>query len=176
MHIILFPPGGCGSVVSAVIDPVGAVFVPSGHIIFGSRRRLFQKKFYQTHLTDEDRDKALQESTCKSLVSHAYEYHVNRRHDYILIDCDDPNYIPWIQSRIEKIYNVDNANDMPAQIKKFTMVTKPHTNKIIRVSDIVEGRLIQVLKQFVDTPLNEELYNKWLAMIHEKFPTLQKNQ
>ena len=47
------------------------------------------------------------------------------------------------------------------------------TNKIIPFSDIVEGRLISVLEQWVDTPLNTEIYNHWLSTIMTKGPKLE---
>jgi hypothetical protein len=58
----------------------------------------------------------------------------------------------------------------PEYVKLVTAKLTPHTNKIIPISDIVEGRLIETLSKYVDTPLNVDLYNKWLEMINLKFP------
>jgi hypothetical protein len=161
--------------VSAVIDSTGSLFLSTGHVIFDSKRRKLEQGFYKTNLTDEDRDTALQNSTCKSLHSHEFDYHIKRKHDFIFIDCDDPKYIQWVCDRFNKVHEVfyKHTRDgfmKPEYVKLVTAKLTPHTNKIIPISDIVEGRLIETLSKYVDTPLNVDLYNKWLEMINLKFP------
>jgi hypothetical protein len=43
-------------------------------------------------------------------------------------------------------------------------------NKVIPMKDILEGRLIEKLQQWIDTPLNTELYNHWLNKIIAPLP------
>lgn len=175
MHIILYQGGGCGNMVSAVIDSTGSMFMSTGHLIFDSKRRKLQQAFYETNLTDEDRDNVILNSTCKSLHSHEFDYHIKRKHDFIFIDCDDSKYIDWVCNRFNKIHVViyKNQPDMflkPAYIRHVTEKVTPYANKIIPISDILEGRLIETLSKYVDTPLKVDLYNKWLEMINLKFP------
>ena len=58
----------------------------------------------------------------------------------------------------------------PAYIRHVTEKVTPYANKIIPISDILEGRLIETLSKYVDTPLKVDLYYKWLEIINLKFP------
>jgi len=175
MHIILYQAGGCGNMVSAVIDSSGSIFLSSGHMVFNSNRRPLQHSFYENYMTDEDRDSVLSNTTFKSLHSHSFDYHIKRKHDFIFIDCDDPKYINWVCDRFNTIHTVIHKNQpekkiTPQYIKEITAKVIPHTNKIIPIADILEGRLIETLSKYVDTPLNVDIYHKWLDLIHLKFP------
>jgi len=175
MHIILYQPGGCGNMVSAVIDSTGSLFLSSGHVVFDSKRRTLQHRFYEKHLADEDRDKIIENANFKSVHSHSFDYHIRKKHDFIFIDCDDPKYINWVCHRFNHIHELQDKNNpevkiTPEYIKEITSKTKPHTNKIIPISDIVEGKLLDTLSKYVDTPLNADIYYKWLDLMHLKFP------
>jgi hypothetical protein len=175
MHIILYQGGGCGNMVSAVIDSTGSLFLSTGHIVFDSKRRTLQQSFYVNQLTDEDRDRIIENSTFKSIHSHLFDYHITRKHDFIFINCDDSKYINWVCDRFNHIHEVRNKNQSdakitPEYIKEVTAKVIPHTNKIIPISDILEGRLIDTLSKYVDTTLDVDLYNKWLDLINLKFP------
>ena len=175
MHIILYQAGGCGNMVSSVIDSTGSLLLSTGHIVFDSKRIILQQEFYVNQLTDEDRDRMLLNGNFKSIPSHLVDYHITRKHDFIFIDCDDPKYIDWVCARFNYIYELHNKNQPEIKIKseyvkEVTAKATPHTNKIIPISDILEGRLIETLSKYVDTPLNVDLYNKWLEMINLKFP------
>ena len=39
---------------------------------------------------------------------------------------------------------------------------KLYGKKVIHMNDIMNGNLINVLKKWIDAPLNEELYTAWL--------------
>jgi hypothetical protein len=180
MHIILYQPGGCGNMVSAVIDSTGSLLMSTGHMTFDSTRRNLQHNFYEKYLTDEGRDKIIENGTFKSIHSHSYDYHIKRKHDFIFIDCDDPKYIDWICDRFNTIHTVMYKNQpekklTPQYTKEITAKVAPHTNKIIPISDIIEGRLIETLRKYVDTPLNVDIYHRWLEMIKLKFPLDVKN-
>lgn len=180
MHIILYQGGGCGNMVSAVIDATGSLFMSTGHVIFDSNRRTLQQTFYEDHIEDIDRDKILETSTCKSIHSHSFDYHIRRKHDFIFIDCDDPKYIQWVCDRFNKIHevlhkNTPELNLTPSYIKSISAKVLPHTTKVIPIADILEGRLLDTLSKYVDTPLNSEIYYKWLELVHTKFPLDSKN-
>jgi hypothetical protein len=180
MHIILYQGGGCGNMVSAVIDSTGSLLLPTGHIVFDSKRRTLQQNFYVNQLTDEDRDRIILNDNFKSIHSHSFDYHIKRKHDFIFIDCDDPKYINWVCTRFNYIHEIQNKNKpeikiTPEYIKEITAKVTPHTNKIIPIRDILESRLIETLSKYVDTPLNVDIYNKWLDLMHLKFPLDVKN-
>ena len=153
----------------------------TGHIVFDSRRRTLQHSFYAKQLTDEDRDKIIADTTFKSIQSHSFDYHIQIKHDFIFIDCDDQKYINWVCNRFNNIYEVQNKSNpeirvTPEYIKEITAKVAPHTNKIIPIRDILEGRLIDTLSKYVETPLNVDIYTKWLEVIGIKFPLTIKNQ
>jgi hypothetical protein len=43
---------------------------------------------------------------------------------------------------------------------------KSHGKKVIQMDDIINGNLISVLKKWIDTPLNTQMYAEWLQ--HQK--------
>ncbi len=49
-----------------------------------------------------------------------------------------------------------------------------NNSKVIPLKDILEGRLITKLQEFIDTPLNTEIYNYWLSTILPKTPFISK--
>ena len=161
--------------VSAVIDSTSSLFMSTGHIAFDSKRRTLQQNFYVNHLSDEDRDNIIENGTFKSIHSHSFDYHIRKKHDFIFIDCDDSKYIDWICDRFNIIHKIMYKNQpekklTPQYTKEITAKVMPHANKIIPISDILEGRLIETLSKYIDSPLNEEIYHKWLDLIHLKFP------
>jgi len=107
-----------------------------------------------------------------SLPSHIIEYHINRKHDFILIAPVTDIEISWCIDRFSKIHTeikdlVENSED---GYKAFVENGKQHTNKIITVEEIYSGKLLDRLKQYVTTPLNEQLYHTWLESEINKKP------
>ena len=73
--------------------------------------------------------------------------------------------IQWSINRFKTIHP-----NSPMDIKiahnyynEFITKSKHHTNKIITLTDIWSGNLLERLKEYVSTPLNEEVYHQWLA-------------
>ena len=95
--------------------------------------------------------------------------------DIIIIDDSDPKHSKWGMDRIYMIlpeHHPPTSDILDHRIKRVNDAKK-FTNKIIPFSDIVEGRLISVLEQWVDTPLNTEIYSHWLSTIMTKGPKLE---
>ena len=95
--------------------------------------------------------------------------------DIIIIDDSDPKHSKWGMDRCHMIlpeHHSPTSDILDDRIKRVNDAKK-FTNKIIPFSDIVEGRLISVLEQWVDTPLNTEIYNHWLSTIMTKGPKLE---
>jgi hypothetical protein len=95
--------------------------------------------------------------------------------DVIIIDDSDPKYNKWGMERCSMIlpeYHTLASDILSDRIKRVNDAKK-FTDKIIPFSDILEGRLISVLEQWVDTPLNTEIYNHWLTNIMTKGPSIK---
>lgn len=166
MDIILYTPGTCGNMVTAVIDNNGYNFDGKHYECFNERKKL-RNTFYQRTMTDEDRDNYIIEiaKKYKSLASHQYNYHIDRGHQYILVIPSTDEEIQWSIHRFNNIHphiamNVTNA---PNYYNNFINEAKQHTNKIITLTDIWSGNLLNRLKEYISTPLDEEVYYQWLA-------------
>ncbi len=96
--------------------------------------------------------------------------------DIILIDDSDPKYNKWGMERchmiLPKYHPPVSEVEIAHRINRVNNAKK-FTNKIITFGDIIEGRLISVLQQWIDTPLNTEIYNHWLSTIMTKGPKIE---
>lgn len=166
MDIILYTLGTCGNMVTAVIDNTGYRFDGRHYESFAERIKL-RNRFYQNTMTDNDRDNYIIEMSkkYKSLASHQYQYHIDRGHSYILVMPSTEEEIQWSINRFKTIHpnspmDVKTAHNY---YNEFITKSKQHTNKIITLTDIWSGNLLERLKEYVSTPLNEEVYHQWLA-------------
>jgi hypothetical protein len=171
MEIIVYPPGAGGNLVSAVID--NKLYYYNG-VHFETYRKKLRMKSYIESMSDIDRDDYLVEMSSKylSLPSHLIEYHINRKHDFILIAPVTDAEINWCINRFAQIHTkikhlVENSEN---GYKVFVENGKHHTNKIITVEEIYSGKLLKRLREYVTTPLNEELYYTWLESDINKKP------
>ena len=171
MDIIVYPPGAGGNLVSAVID--NNLYYYTG-VHFETYRKKLRMKSYIESMTDEDRDNYILEMRSKylSLPSHIIEYHINRKHDFILIAPVTDIEISWCIDRFSKIHTTvkDLVENSQEAYRDFVKNGKQHTNKIITVEEIYSGKLLDRLKQYVTTPLNEQLYHTWLESEINKKP------
>jgi hypothetical protein len=171
MKIIVYPPGAGGNLVSAVVD--NKLYYYTG-VHFETYRKKLRMKTYIDSMSDIDRDNYMIEMSSKylSVPSHVIEYHINRKHDFILIAPVTDIEIKWCIDRFAKIHPtlkdlVQNSED---GFKAFVENGKQHTDKVITVEEIYSGKLLERLKEYVTTPLNEELYYTWLESEINKKP------
>lgn len=94
----------------------------------------------------------------------------------IVIDDSDEKYWRW---GMERCHNILPKYHPPASDEELSNrlwridIAKRFTDKIIPFSDILEGRLIDTLQQWIDTPLNVDIYNHWLSTIMTKGPSIK---
>lgn len=176
IDIILYSPGACGEMVAAVIDPAGYYF--NGNFFENKNiQRNILKYDWAYQLTNTDRYKLIKELSIKykSIPSHHFNYHVSRRHDIILIDNSETNILNWTIDRIYKIHGnkpwiePDKEKSL-LKYKNLLETSIPKANRIIKLRDILEGRLIEVLQPYVSTSLHEDVYYSWLKQTLEKYP------
>ena len=174
MHIILFPGGAAGSMVSAVIDPTGFKHPNNGHYFDGvpKIKKGLIDGYRANRMSYEMKDQyiLLMKSLYLSLGSHDTTYHINRKHDYILLAPIDDVEIYWTLRRYYSTLRVGAFAYIEdpdfsigyKNIKYMVNEASKHTDKIISVKDIYSGKLIDRLKNYVQTPLAEEIYYSWL--------------
>lgn len=171
MNIIVYPPGAGGNLVSAVID--NRYYYYDG-VHFHTFRKKLRTLEDTEKMTDDDRDTYLSTISEKylSIPSHSIDYHINRKHDFILIAPDTDIEINWCIERFTKIHaNLKHlVEDSLDGYKVFVEKGKQHTNKIITVEEIYSGKLLDRLKEYVTTPINEQLYHIWLESEINKHP------
>jgi len=174
MEIILYAAGAAGDLVTATIDPRGYI-LNGNHLIIDPitktyERIILRNKKALSSLTDEDRDNYLKNCPWNALASHAYEYHVRKKHNFILIDSSDIEYSKWAANRYNSIYPGKTNNNLPMSyhyhIERFN-VAKDFTDRIITLKDIIQGNLISRLENLTGNKFSDFLYKKWLE--HNKF-------
>ena len=92
-----------------------------------------------------------------------------KQYDYIIID--DTKFIEYTTKRnlevdfnmsgVLKFHKEHNVNIDPRRLN-WLRWARAKFNKIVQFEDIINGNLIDVLNQWIDTPLDEELYRLWV--------------
>jgi len=171
MEIILYPPGAGGNLVSAVIDNRYSYY---DGVHFHTFRKKLRTLDDTQIMSDEDRDAYLKQmgEQYLSIPSHSIDYHIKRKHDFILIAPVTDIEIKWCIERFSKIHPALKhlAENTEQAYKDFVINGKQHTNKIITVDEIYSGKLIERIKEYVTTPLKEHLYYTWLESDINKHP------
>jgi len=186
LYHILYNPGAGGEMVAAVIDP-------KDHFIYdqeinhlpdslrfklkqdiianqGSKGLLYDKNYDKTDYLLE-----LEKQYIAITSGHDFLEGLQYLTDTILIDDSEYKYAKWCMERCH-IINPKNHPPFNEETVQFrihhTKAAKKYgqINKVIPMKDILEGRLIEKLQQWIDTPLDEELYNHWLNKLIAPLP------
>jgi hypothetical protein len=173
MILILYTGGAAGNLVAAIIDSSQFVF-NKWHFEFIDNSPLAKWKFgcptWQTtadkcqDLDIMDLDFNSVSKNYKSLASHQHNFHITRKHEFILIDSSSLQSAQWCVDRFRKNTNLPSSHAV-FELERKIKISKNlalHTNKIIKLEDIINGKLIEIMKQWTDLPLNDELYKMWL--------------
>lgn len=168
MHLILYQPGAAGDMVAAVIDSKDFRLIEGRILPSISRQKITPKDF-------NDIDMQIQNWSTKysAVATQYYDYHREKNLDYILIDTSyDVRVVEWCLRRAEKVSHPHHTFDPKEILYNYMNIYKAYrkATKVIDFRDILNGNLITVLKQWIDTPLNEELYHQWLKTALEVFP------
>jgi hypothetical protein len=186
MYHILYNPGAGGEMVAAVIDP-------KDHFIYdqeinhlhdslrfklkqdiianqGSKGLLYDKNYDKTDYLLE-----LEKQYIAITSGHDFLEGLQYLTDTILIDDSEYKYAKWCMERCH-IINPKNHPPFNEEILQFrihhTKAAKKYgqINKVIPMKDVLEGRLIEKLQQWIDTPLDTNLYNHWLDKLIAPLP------
>jgi len=190
MYVVLYNPGAGGNMVSAVIDSkdyiLGDTDILTNHDSL--RKELstcaFEENINRVNLTPSDPsldiatlEKKLSdvlyeievEKKYTCIASHHFFYFIKKtNYKIILINDIEDEFSDWTLNRAiahghdiaqnaHVIYNRKNILYELKSLKYSDRITK-----IIDMRDILNGKLITILQEFIDTPLNEQLYKSWL--------------
>jgi hypothetical protein len=89
-------------------------------------------------------------------------------HNYISIDCSSKKASEWTANRINNI--LPDYHITAITIRNESIMHNYYAKHVIKLEDILEGNLVYKLKEIVDTPLDEKLYEAWLILIHYDYP------
>lgn len=188
MYIILYFPGAAGDLVSSMIDPTDYFLDSEAKKIsckYGSWRK---NRIQQIGLAYHNKKSIIEKweaekeffKSCpnyKAISSHDFAYYIDydtSDKDFIIIDSTGLEH--WTMNRIynlnNRFENISDRNffakpsedDIMQQRYIFDLFLSLYkTDKIIKLEDILNGKLIQILRQWIDTPLNTEWYEQWLS-------------
>jgi hypothetical protein len=188
MYHILYNPGAGGDMVAAVIDSKDHVVtdIDVGHVTGSLRYNLKQdlitnrgaKNLLFSNYMKTDYLLELEKHYIAITAGHDFHEGLQYLTDTILIDDSDYKYAKWCMERCHTIlpqyhppFNEEMVQSRIHHVKaakKYGQITK-----IISMQDILEGRLIEKLQQWIDTPLNTEVYNHWLNKIIAPLPKVE---
>jgi hypothetical protein len=188
MYVVLYNPGAAGNMVSAVIDSTDYSLIDNEICTRPDslRQRIIATAFKENtsevnlkphnvnpNSTDIQRlqdvlDAIDTEKKYTCICSH-YFYYFMKETDYkiILIDDTDHEFSKWTLDRAIKHGHVrDSLDERMHNVNEYKrLMYEDRIVKKIYMHDILNGNLITILKEFIDTPLNEDLYKSWLHNI-----------
>ena len=196
MFFILYNAGSGGDMVSAVIDSTDyEVTNIDVTATFRSARLAFKMNIINSHkkrifcndlLVSKNKETGVLEKSelfnrlqqqYKSLTT-GHDFTVLRyaellQSEIILIDDSEYKYTKWCMDRCTIIgpqyHPVFSEQQYKERTARINLAKKFNNVKIINFKDIVEGRLISVLQQWIDTPLNTDIYENWLTNVVGRF-------
>jgi hypothetical protein len=171
MFVVIYNPGAAGKMVSAVIDNTDQFesdITPTIEPIIGSlRHKLISgadnwPEYHNFPLLK----KVIEEKQYRCISNHCSNYFLKYfdLDNLIFIDDSDPVINAWTLARAHGIFPM--VHEITS--KKLRDRADLHDNiklygrKVIHMNDIMNGNLINVLKKWIDTPLNEHIYTAWL--------------
>ncbi len=182
MHIILYHPGAAGELVTSMIDPADYHLDSTAKTIapdFGCFRRkitedtnLTYKNFPISVVWEKRREAFKNRPNYRAFSSHDFEYFLNfdtSFTSYILID--NTNCIDWAIKRFTELLSKNETYTSPSITEELVNRQKNYinlalekniTDKVIKLEDIRRGKLVDILKQWIDTPLHTDWYEQWL--------------
>jgi hypothetical protein len=196
MFFILYNSGAGGNLVSAVIDSTdyiaSAIEINPTH---NSLRQHLKVKIIENKKTKKNSKNLFFDGNNKTSFLKELEQtymSVTTEHDVsgirhhvdmfdlqtIVIDDTDDEYNKWGMNRcytiLPKYHPMPNEQELIDREERINLAKTYKNSKVISLKDILEGRLITKLQEFIDTPLNTEIYNYWLSTILPKTPFISK--
>jgi hypothetical protein len=173
MDIICYIGGTCGDLVTSVIDSTDSKLDGSKIYTMLSRSKLKSSLFLNSEIEQLNYIKEM-ESKYLSIPSHKIDLHIKYKHPYITIFTENYDLALWCANRYKNLnkpdvwenmtkINNDTIESYAQTIIQTCNYSVSHTDRVITLEDILSGNLLSRLSQYVNTPLNEKLYEEWLS-------------
>ena len=176
LKIICYTGGTCGDLITALIDPRGAVLNEKNGTVQLTSDRIGLKK---PHLfsTDDKKDQYLESLGTKygSVSSHDLAYHINRNHEFIGITVTDFNAALWAATRFKELHcdvvwqemqaacGVSSVSEYARMMIDFSFLVKQHTKTTIPLESVITR-----LHEIIQIDFAECLIGRFLIYPHAK--------
>jgi hypothetical protein len=171
MYIVTSLPGTGGDIVSAVIDNIDMYVSSEGTFLnFGEGRDLLTGNLPTDgsdilDMIDASPYLVLESKFHKSKIE---PNNRTKKYSYISIDVRSEKECNWVHNRLSTIWPSHEVSI--SNMKNFSIINHYYADYVIKLEDILEGRLIDKLKEFIDTPLDTDLYDTWCQLVLSEFP------
>jgi hypothetical protein len=171
MFVVIYNPGAAGKMVTAVIDSRDHMHswdTPTIEVNPGCLREQFitGADLWPEYNNFPLLKKINEQNFYIAISNHCSNYFIKYfDHDkLIFIDDSEPAINSWTLARAHGIFpHVHEISDEKLRSRaELHRNIKLYGKKVIHMNDILNGNLINVLKQWIDTPLDEQTYTKWL--------------
>lgn len=190
MYVVLYNPGAGGNMVSAVIDSKDYILGNTDILTNPDslRKKLITASFEENikeselnpnnkHLDIDALDKKLNiilnevdaEKKYTCIASHYFYYYIEKtNYKIILINDTEDEVSKWTLNRaIAHGHEIVHDAEMVYNRKNiiYELKSLKYSNRVVKtidMRDILNGKLITILQEFIGTPLNEQLYKSWL--------------
>jgi hypothetical protein len=175
-NIVCYVGGTCGDLLSAMLDSTGCT-IANGSIKQEQQRQRLKKP--HSFAGNEEKDQYLLSMTgvYKSVPSHDLAYHIERKHSFLSVVVENFDTAYWAADRFKQLHRPHVWNEMQrlcgAQTVKdyaqiiinFSKLVALHTQNVVLLDSIVEGRAVEQLEYITNKSLSTEandLYTQWL--------------
>lgn len=174
MIIVCYMGGTAGDLVTAVIDDTDTILDDNKLIIHPDRSKLKKPHLFKTSEETIDYINTMG-LKYRSLPSHSTDHHIEQNTEFITITVDNIELAKWAANRFKELHlphvweevmrysNITTVDEYAEMMLSYSNLVKKHTDKIINLKDILDGKLIEQLSEYTKLPLNVDLYNYWLS-------------
>lgn len=180
INIICYTGGTCGDLVAAIIDPTGCKFYQNAVMHAPDRIKLKKSHLFNNN---EEKDQYIDTvgKQYLSIPSHDIDYHIDRKHNFIGITVHDKKTAIWAANRFKKLHRpsvweemcnacgAKTVDDYAQILIDYSYMVSNHTNRLIKLEDIINGNAIDSLIQLGIEKPSVNLYNNWLAIHNGHF-------
>ena len=177
MYIVNGMFGGCTDIVSAVIDSSDVELYSEGmYINFTDEREELNNGTVSPYSEGTLEIAKSIATNFKSLQTNLEKRHIEPKSKkvvtgfkYIFVDPSSEKALSWINTRMQVLVP-DFTMPSMVQVQNSSIILRYPADLVITLEDILEGKLIEKLTPFVDTPLDTRLYEAWLLLVKHDFP------
>ena len=177
LSIVVYMGGACGDIVTAIIDPAEAQ-LRNGAVLLNAERSRLKKP--HTFESDLSKDQYVNEIglVYNSISSHDLNYHIEKQHNFIGIAVNDFKVALWAAERFKKLHRphvwqemqnhcgAKSVQDYAQTMIDFGNLVRQHTDQIIQVERIIQGKIIEDLNTLNVSTAGQEFYLSWLKKQH----------